>query len=730
MQQVPTDIRSRLLSARLPAMPQILLKLMERCQNEDTGMSELADLIAKDPGITSKVLGVANSSAFHRSGRALGLESALATLGTDMIRTLVINESVSQVFNSLNQSNGIDLRAFWKHSLTVAVIAKSLAAESGTVSPEEAYLAGLLHDVGRLALLSATDREFAFLFFASDDDRLPDIEHGQLNLNHTEAGAILADRWNLDSFLSDCLLYHHRSAAIDDAHPLVGTIILSHLISQRPDDDELLAGTAAACGVALADIAAIREKSHDKVRDYAEALGIDLNGADDLIVPADGWEIAGQLAQLAEKNAGAHPVAPGATPQSPQESIQQALAEEVRNAMLTKELHQSLVARPKPLAAAMEAIAGSVRILFGIEEIILFRKNANGDALIGTPTTEHRQRLKGFTLRATGASRLSQAARSQQAIIIEHDPDSLDLAESQLMRLLGCDGLISIPVTHTGNPIGILIGGIHRAQVPALRSRERFLHTFGAQAGAALHGSDLVAKETSDTHRSADVATMPRRIVHESNNALSIIKNYLGVLEGKLDKHQIAAKEITVLHEELDRVSHLINADGDESPATDANAIIGNVVRMFVDTRESQAATLVSAEIEEERCEVACPPGALKQILINLVKNAIEAIPEGGDVVLANKGSVHRDGQRYVELSVRDNGPGIPPATLSSLFAPVASGKGGTHQGLGLSIVHDLVKQTGGHISCRSSARGTTFDMIIPAATNVKPEPFAGEIAP
>lgn len=730
MQQVSNDIRNRLLSARLPAMPQILLKLMERCQNEGTGMSELADLIAKDPGITSKVLGVANSSAFHRNGKTLGLESALATLGTDMIRTLVINESVFQVFNSMNQTNGIDLRAFWKHSLTVAVIAKSLAAESGAVNPEEAYLAGLLHDVGRLALLSATDHEFAFLFFASDDDRLPDVESGQLNLNHTEAGAILADRWHLDSFLSDCLLYHHRSAAIDNAHPLVRTVILAHLISQRPDDDEILTGTAAACGIAPADIAAIREHSHGKVRDYADALGIDLNGADDLVVPTDGWEIAGQLARLAEKNADAHPDEPGAVPQSPQETIQQALAEEVRNAMLAKELHQSLAARPKPLAAVMEAIAGSSRILFGIEEIILFRLNANGDALIGTPTTEHRQRLSGFALRTAGSSRLSQAARSQQTVIIEREPDSLDLAESQLMRLLGCDGLISIPVAHAGKPVGILLGGIHRAQIPALRNRERFLHTFGAQAGTALEASDVVTNEAPDRRQSADAGTMPRKIVHESNNALSIIKNYLGVLEGKLDKHQIGAKEITVLHEEVDRVSHLINADSDDSTATDANAIIRNVVRMFADTRGSKSATLVSAEVEEERCEVACAPGALKQVFINLVKNAIEAIPEGGEVVLANKGSVHRDGQRYVELSVRDNGPGIPPETLSSLFAPVSTKKGGSHQGLGLSIVHDLVKHTGGHISCRSGARGTTFDMLFPAAANIKPEPPAGEIAP
>lgn len=83
MHQVDPDIRSRLLTARLPVMPQILLKLIEKCQADDAGMNVLADLVNKDPGMTAKVLGIANSSAYHRAGRPVGLEQALATLGTD-----------------------------------------------------------------------------------------------------------------------------------------------------------------------------------------------------------------------------------------------------------------------------------------------------------------------------------------------------------------------------------------------------------------------------------------------------------------------------------------------------------------------------------------------------------------------------------------------------------------------------------------------------------------------
>jgi HD-like signal output (HDOD) protein len=86
MQRSETDIRKRLEQAHLPTMPQILLKLIEQCQDEEAGMSELAALISQDPGMASSILAVANSPAYHRSGgRKANLDQALMAIGTDMI---------------------------------------------------------------------------------------------------------------------------------------------------------------------------------------------------------------------------------------------------------------------------------------------------------------------------------------------------------------------------------------------------------------------------------------------------------------------------------------------------------------------------------------------------------------------------------------------------------------------------------------------------------------------
>jgi signal transduction histidine kinase len=104
----------------------------------------------------------------------------------------------------------------------------------------------------------------------------------------------------------------------------------------------------------------------------------------------------------------------------------------------------------------------------------------------------------------------------------------------------------------------------------------------------------------------------------------------------------------------------------------------------------------------------------LKQILLNLLKNAVEALPDGGRIEVANRGHVNRDRRLYLELCVSDNGAGLAPEVLANLFSPVRSSKEGAHHGLGLSIVHDLVTRLHGVIGCRSSKSGTSFEILLP----------------
>jgi len=147
---------------------------------------------------------------------------------------------------------------------------------------------------------------------------------------------------------------------------------------------------------------------------------------------------------------------------------------------------------------------------------------------------------------------------------------------------------------------------------------------------------------------------------------------------------------------------------------SEVNRVVRDVVRLFRNAGFAPDAVRIVAQTQDTPCEIEGASDTLKQILVNLVKNAVEAMPAGGEIQIANTGHVNRDGRLYTELCVRDSGPGMPPEILANLFAPVRTTKGNGHQGLGLSIVYGLVKKSQGLIACRSSNTGTSFEILLP----------------
>lgn len=698
MRQEESDIRHRLLVARLPAMPQILLKLIEQCQTEEVGMAALAELVSKDPGMAGKILAIANSSAYHRNNRKVGLEHSLMTLGVEMIKTLVISESVFQVFNNFSHSNSTDLRAFWKHSLSSAVLAREIAQSMKYPHVEEAYLAGLLHDVGRLALLATAPREYGANFLARDDEVLCDIEARTLKITHQEAGAWLVERWNLDSFLSDSVLYHHECATrLGNTHPLIRIVLLAHLLSEGDTDAEDVKAAAALCGIELNDLATISAGAASQVLKAAEYLGIDLTGVEELKVPtaAETTEAAGSRAH-------------------------KQLSDEVLHLVLASEAGRTL-APQQGEATLLEAMTRSARILFDFEDTAVLLMDGSGKSLVGVPIGESKQRLKEFTVALTSGGLVAEAALQRRMAFIAADGNPLGVTEEQLMRILRCDAIVCLPLSSRSRCLGVLVGGVAGWQLEGLRKRERFLRSFGEQAAIALEAAFGERSEASrrvatvvDEYREAS-----RKIAHEVNNPLSIIKNYLSVLDSKLERNEPVSGEISILNEEIDRVGVIIQGLSDLKPAVrdtgaEINRVIRDIARLFRDTEFMPGSVKIVAHTQDLPTEVEASPDTLKQVLVNLVKNAIEALRAGGEIQIVNNGHVNKDGALFVEICVTDNGPGIPPAVLRSLFQPVQSTKGDGHQGLGLSIVHGLIKKNQGLITCRSSNKGTHFEMLLP----------------
>jgi signal transduction histidine kinase len=270
----------------------------------------------------------------------------------------------------------------------------------------------------------------------------------------------------------------------------------------------------------------------------------------------------------------------------------------------------------------------------------------------------------------------------------------------------------------------MLVGAVPAWQVPGLQHQERFLQAFGTQVANALNAASQDRGEIDRRIAAVkqEFQDSSRRVLHEVNNPLAIIKNYLGVLDDKLTRQLPVEGELALLNEEIDRVSSIMHEFVAGTPAQpagkfEANRVLVNVARLFRESKFLPPGVQIVTLVPQEDSEVLGSGDTFKQILVNLIKNAVEAMPQGGRIEISNQGSVQRDGRSHFALCVKDDGPGIPQEQRSRIFSPVRSSKAGTNRGLGLSIVKELVNKLGGSIDCVSSSAGTCFDICLPAAS-------------
>jgi putative nucleotidyltransferase with HDIG domain len=722
------DIRHRLLSAKLPAMPQLLLKVMEKCQSEEVGLSDLGELIGQDAAMTAKILRAASSSAYRRGSRPVGLERALLSMGINMVKTLLISESILQVLDKLTRSYVFNLGEFWKHSVSTGMIARQIAKRMNYPHLEEAYLAGLLHDIGRPALLAVASEDDATVPVEPDSARLCAIEQSIFGVSHSQAGAWIIEHWEVDSFIADSVLYHHAPVTrLAGTHPLIRIVCLADLLSSDNGNERDITAAAKLCNLADNDLSLIKTKAAEELAEVAVYLGIDLDS------PEDGHGVA-ESAQSGKKQK-----------KQGRDAIDKKLGHEMQNLLLASEVERSF-GRERQLAESVDAISMTARwarILFDFSEVVILRADQEKQTLDATTSTtaeKYHQRLSHFSIPFSDDGPVATALREQLVCHVSRHETVLGIPEEQLFRFLGSEHMVCVPLAgHTGCA-GMLIGAVTGTQLDQSRHRTGFFQAFGAQAADALAPAKQSRRGVHHDMASttSDFREVSRRMAHEVNNPLSIIRNYLAVMDSKLGRQEKIDSEISIIQEEIDRVSALLHKFVDtpaepEKETTELNDTIHAVVRFFNTMKYVPPSVNLVARVRAQSAEVACGTGALKQIFINLIKNAIEALHEvagGGDIEIVNNGFVHRHGRLYAEVLISDTGKGIPMDVMEKLFSPTQSTKGGDHKGLGLNIVHTLVSQAEGQISCRSNTQGTTFEILLPISDADQPGRPSGSQVP
>jgi HD-like signal output (HDOD) protein len=199
----------------LPAMPATAAEVLRLADDPDTDMNQIGDALQRDPGLTAKILRVSNSSYYGMRQYVGTLRLALVILGVREIRNIVLGVSL---FESLRDdaTESVLKQDFWSHSFSAASVCKELGSKLKLKLQGEDFIAGLLHDIGKLVLCRQLGDKYAKLYRKANGDqgRVLILEKEELGLTHADAGAALCAKWNLPKTLSDSIWFHHPAEEI------------------------------------------------------------------------------------------------------------------------------------------------------------------------------------------------------------------------------------------------------------------------------------------------------------------------------------------------------------------------------------------------------------------------------------------------------------------------------------------------------------------------------------
>ena len=678
----------------LPSEPALLTELIDLCHNDDASFEMFAEAIGKDTALAAKILQVANSPIYRQWNDSTDIRRFLIVLGLSNVRQIVISNAIQQFFAGFGRKFDSTLQFAWYRSLVCSSLAKIIAEYVGYEKPEEAFLAGLMHQVGQLLLLINQPKEYPPLlrkYYQADNFR--QLEKENFGVDHCELGAALLESWRMDSFIADAILFQH--SPIEDllSAPLLLKIlaVASPLSSVTPGDMDPsnLKRAGQLFNMTEASILECFSKALEQSKQMVETVGYN---SDYFVEHNDNQPGQNELQQKAENR----------------------LAQRVKEIALSRSAFVSENGEIETLARSIRTVFSS---LFGINSLFLLESDQKGSSLAPVNDLNLKQLSEMNLPTRDPKSLLAKSFNEKTRVSLQSGNGSI--VDRQILRLLKTENGYAFPIHSGGVATGVLVLGIAAEETGLTEKKLPFIK--------------LLIDELARSHRRIFTSrgrdpgislSEFRKIAHEVSNPLTIIKNYLYTLGKKIDQNHPAQEEIQFINEEIERAGNILlrskdpeNFAGKTGKLSDINELIISLDKILRNSLYKTNNIESFTQLDTGIPKLLFVEDKLKQVLINLLKNAVEAMPDGGSIQISTRDHFFQNGLEYVEIALKDNGPGIPQEVLRNLFKPVESTKQG-HSGLGLSIVRNLVSELVGNISCYSNpAFGTEFKILIPRNT-------------
>jgi signal transduction histidine kinase/HD-like signal output (HDOD) protein len=677
---------------RLPSAPHVLIRLIDLCHKTDVSFEELEAVIAKDAALCTKVVTISNSAAFGQWNDLRELKRILVVLGTKTIKSIALTSAVHQFFSQFSQQLGRTLGSLWLDALICAHLTRQLATLTDYEYLDEAHLAGLMHQLGQLVLLSREPAEYQQIMDSvSDQSGLLFKEHQRYGVNSAELGGEIIDHWGVGTMLGDAIRYQYKPPElVQDAQPLIKLLNLSSQLCNRLNH------------------------SHKKYLVEDHFFGLNQSIIDDLIEQSTIAAIA-DAAKFGIQVDEDHSI-----PQAniDDESIRLVLARKVREIALLEGIQQQSD-HIDDLSDLVMLMSKNLQLLFGLSSSMFFFPDRDETLLTGIPS--HSKNLSSgspFTIKIkTGRSLISEAALSRALVNSRYQDQfkEFSVIDHQIMAYLASSVLLCIPLIYQDRFMGVIAAGCNPQQATHFHTENEMLTHFSTiMAESFAHQQQInldLQKQLEQDQLEIDMQT--RKVIHEINNPLTIINNYLEVISLDEGMDSSNKQHLDTVKEEIHRVSEILLQlrdyhlqETNHHSRINVNELITKLTGLFKPTFYKLNDIKNNLVLDQDLPEISTDQNRLKQIITNLVKNAVEALTEKGIVTIRTRSLVIINKQQYIEISIADNGAGIPDTILDKLFSPVESTKGDNHAGLGLTIVNKLVAELNGLISYSTSDSG------------------------
>jgi putative nucleotidyltransferase with HDIG domain len=218
----------------LPVMPPIAAQIIKLTENPDSDLRGLVDLISRDASLAIRVLKIANSSFYNMPREIESIRQAIVLLGYSTLRSVVVAASIKDVFARY----GLSERLLWEHAMAGACAASTLVTRVGGFAADEAFVGGLVHDVGKLVMHAEAEKRYQEVMRAiySEEAEAVDAERAEFGFDHAEVGGLTLEKWGLPARLVAAITGHHdlaKAERVDGAKPLAALLQIADRMCLR-----------------------------------------------------------------------------------------------------------------------------------------------------------------------------------------------------------------------------------------------------------------------------------------------------------------------------------------------------------------------------------------------------------------------------------------------------------------------------------------------------------------